>query len=77
MRPGILVPHQTDFDKFSSWGKLWSSYHLQEGNHGKQDICVVDLTAEERTFLLDFINRGTQSARKKKACPHSAAGQRR
>lgn len=27
-------------------------------------IYVVDLTEEERTFLLDFINRGTQSARK-------------
>ena len=29
-------------------------------------IYVVDLTEEERTFLLDFINRGTQSARKLK-----------
>jgi len=27
-------------------------------------IYVVDLTEEERTFLLDFISRGTQSARK-------------
>lgn len=27
-------------------------------------IYVVDLTEEERTFLLDFINRGAQSARK-------------
>jgi len=29
-------------------------------------IYVVDLTEEERTFLLHFINRGTQSARKLK-----------
>jgi transposase len=29
-------------------------------------IYVVDLTEEERTFLLDFINRGTQSSRKLK-----------
>ena len=29
-------------------------------------IYVVDLTEEERTFLLDFINQGTQSARKLK-----------
>ena len=29
-------------------------------------IYVVDLTEDERTFLLDFINRGTQSARKLK-----------
>ncbi len=29
-------------------------------------IYVVDLTEKERAFLLDFINRGTQSARKLK-----------
>lgn len=29
-------------------------------------IYVVDLTEDERTFLLDFINRGEQSARKLK-----------
>ncbi len=29
-------------------------------------IYVVDLTEDERTFLLDFINRGTRSARKLK-----------
>ncbi len=29
-------------------------------------VYVVDLTEDERTFLLDFINRGTQSARKLK-----------
>jgi transposase len=29
-------------------------------------IYVVDLTEDERTFLLDFINRGAQSARKLK-----------